>query len=351
MMSRKPQPDFERVHKALLCQEPDRVPLGELKMDPMIKDAFMGKPVRTAAEDVEFWATAGYDYVRLRGKYDFQYTGAQVKQGDYNVYAKEESRKWAPQHDGVITSDEGFERFDWPTVESVDFSNVEEIGGNLWDGMKIITGCTGIFESIWMLMGLETFSMALADNPDLVARMFDRLGQLHLDIFRNAADIENVGAMWYTDDVAYTEGLMVSPKVLREHVFPWMRKMKQVCDEKNLPMLFHSDGDITEVLEDLLDIGINALQPIEPKAMDIAELKRDIGDRVCLIGNIDLGYTLTRGTPDEVRAEVRQRIHDCAPGGGYMVGSSNTVTNYVPIENFRAMIDAAFEFGAYPISV
>ncbi|NOZ21210.1 MAG: nucleoside 2-deoxyribosyltransferase [Planctomycetes bacterium] len=350
-MSRKPEPDFERVRAALDCQEPDRVPLCELKIDQMVKDAFMGKPVRTAAEDVEFWATAGYDYVRLRGRYDFQYAAAKAKAGDYNVYKEEETRRWAPEHAGVITNDEEFERFDWPTVESVDFSNVEEVSRNLWDGMKVITGCTGIFESIWMLMGFETFSMALVENPELVARMFDRLGRLHLDIFRAAADIENVGAMWYTDDIAYTEGLMVSPKLLREHVFPWMRKMKQVCDEKNLPLLFHSDGDLAQVMDDLIDIGINGLQPIEPKAMNIAELKRKIGDRVCLIGNLDLGYTLTRGTPEEVRDEVRQRIHDCGPGGGYMVGSSNTVTNYVPIQNFKAMIDATFEFGAYPISV
>ncbi|MEW6355811.1 MAG: uroporphyrinogen decarboxylase family protein [Planctomycetota bacterium] len=350
-MNRKPDPNFDRVRTALLSQEPDRVPLCELKIDQMVKDAFMGKPVRTTAEEVEFWATAGYDYVRLRGKYDFQYAAAQAKQGDYNVYAKDESRKWAPEHAGIITNDAEFERFDWPTVESVDFSNVEEVSRHLWDGMKVITGCTGIFESIWMLMGFETFSMALVENPELVARMFDRLGQLHLDIFRNAADIENVGAMWYTDDIAYTEGLMVSPRVLRKHVFPWMRKMKQVCKEKDLPLFFHSDGDLSEVLDDLIEIGVNGLQPIEPKAMDIAELKRKIGDRVCLIGNLDLGYTLTRGTPQEVRAEVRQRIHDCAPGGGYMVGSSNTVTNYVPVENFKAMIEATFEFGAYPISV
>ena len=350
-MKQKPDPDFGRVEKALACEEPDRVPLGELKIDPMVKDAFMGKPVRTAAEDVEFWATAGYDYVRLRGKYDFQYAAAQEKQGDYNVYQKGEARKWAPQHAGIIANDEEFEAFDWPTVASVDFSNVEEVSKNLWDGMKVITGCTGIFESIWMLMGFETFSMALVENPTLVERLFDRLGRLHYDIFRNAADIENVGAMWYTDDIAYTEGMMVSPKILREHVFPWMRTMKEVCVEKNLPMLFHSDGDLTEVLDDLLDIGINGLQPIEPKAMDIAELKARVGGRICLMGNIDLGYTLTRGTPQEVRDEVRQRIRDCAPGGGYMVGSSNTVTNYVPLENYKAMIDAAFEFGAYPIDL
>ena len=79
-------------------------------------------------------------------------------------------------------------------------------------------------------------------------------------------------------------------------------------------------------------------------------MKRKVGDRLCLIGNIDLSSTLTRGTPAEVEAEVRQRITEIAPGGGYCVGSSNTVTNYVPLENYRAMIEAAFKYGHYPIT-
>jgi uroporphyrinogen decarboxylase len=100
-------------------------------------------------------------------------------------------------------------------------------------------------------------------------------------------------------------------------------------------------------MDDLIEIGVNALHPIEPKAMDIAEVKRRVGRKLCLIGNIDLGYTLTRGTPEEVRAEVRERIRTCAPGGGYCVGSSNTVTNYVPLANYKAMIEASREFGTY----
>jgi uroporphyrinogen decarboxylase len=84
--------------------------------------------------------------------------------------------------------------------------------------------------------------------------------------------------------------------------------------------------------------------------MDITGIKRRYGKRISLIGNIDLGYTLTRGTPDEVRDEVRQRIRDLAPGGGYAVSSSNSVPEYVPLANFNAMREATFEFGCYPIA-
>jgi uroporphyrinogen decarboxylase len=85
--------------------------------------------------------------------------------------------------------------------------------------------------------------------------------------------------------------------------------------------------------------------------MDITTVKRQYGDRISIIGNIDLGYTLTRGTPQEVRQEVRQRIRDLAPGGGYAVASSNSVPEYVPLANFNAMRQATFEFGQYPIAL
>ena len=104
-------------------------------------------------------------------------------------------------------------------------------------------------------------------------------------------------------------------------------------------------------MEDIIGCGFDGLNPIEPKAMDInagqAGIRRS---RITIIGNIDLGYTLTRGTPEEVREEVRQRIRDLAPGGGYRAWRRATrCPEYVPLANFRAMREATFEFGRYPI--
>ncbi len=143
--------------------------------------------------------------------------------------------------------------------------------------------------------------------------------------------------------------MIVSPKLLRQHLFPWYKRMGQVCRQRAIPYLLHTDGDVSEALDDIVDCGFNALHPIEPKAMDIVEVKRRYGDRLCLIGNVDLGYTLTRGTPEEVDAEVRERIRALAPGGGYCVSSSNSVTEYVPFANYQAMRQAVLKYGKYPI--
>jgi len=98
------------------------------------------------------------------------------------------------------------------------------------------------------------------------------------------------------------------------------------------------------------EVGIAALHPIEPKAMDIRQIKRDYGRRVALMGNVDVNL-LSQGTPDMVIAQTKQLLREIAPGGGYLLGSSNSVTYYVPLENYRAMLDTLYEFGSYPISV
>jgi uroporphyrinogen decarboxylase len=115
--------------------------------------------------------------------------------------------------------------------------------------------------------------------------------------------------------------------------------------------MLHSDGKVDAVIEDIIRCGFNALHPIEPLAMDIVEIKHKYGGYVCLIGNIDLEYTLTRGTPEEVENLTRERIKVLAPGGGYCVSSSNSITEYVPLKNFLAMRDAAFQYGKYPICI
>jgi uroporphyrinogen decarboxylase len=127
-----------------------------------------------------------------------------------------------------------------------------------------------------------------------------------------------------------------------------MKKLAAIAHEADLPFIFHSDGKLWDVIPDLIALGVDALHPIEPKAMDINEVKAKYGDRLALIGNIDMNL-LTLGTPEQIRAEVRQRIKDLAPGGGYAVGANPGIAYYVKPENYDAMRQAVFEFGKYPI--
>ena len=349
------EPDFDRFRTMLLRQkEPDRVPLGDISVHPILKEAVLGRAVRTLEDEIAFWGKAGYDHVPL--EQGLQLTDVIRKQSMHSIEAhyavdtsETQTRSWATEGKGLITTRADFETFQWPDPDELDYGAFEKIGSLLPPKVKVVAILGKIFTNVWWLMGLEGMSLSLADEPDLVPRMFERVGKFQFRVFENMLSFDCVGAVWHADDIAFSTALLVSPRILRQYLFPWYKEMNRITHEKGRLAVFHSDGALQQVLDDIVGCGFDGLNPIEPKAMNINELKQNYGKRISLIGNIDLGYTLTRGTPGEVKAEVRQRIHDLAPGGGYAVASSNSVPEYVPLANFNAMREATFQYGNYPI--
>ena len=114
---------------------------------------------------------------------------------------------------------------------------------------------------------------------------------------------------------------------------------------------WHSDGQLYAVIDDLIACGVDAVHPVEPAAMDIREFKARYGNRLCVCGNVDVDYPLTRGTPAEVTRAVKDLLRDVAPGGGCAVGSGNSIAGWIPFENYQALRSAVLEHGAYPIRI
>ena len=245
--------------------------------------------------------------------------------------------------DGIITTPEEFKQHSWQKIDEVDFSMFEKATGNIPAGMKIVAGAADIFTNVWLLMGFEKFCFLSGDNPELVERLFQKVGSFMLEICSVMLQYDDVGALLYSDDIAYTEGLMVSPDILRKYLFPWMKKMGELVKKRNIPYIYHSDGKLWQVMEDLEACGINALHPIEPKAMDAEEVKKKYGHRFCLIGNVDIDR-VARGTPKEITDMVRDRISKLSTDGGYCVGSSSSIPEYVPIENYKALLEASLKY-------
>jgi uroporphyrinogen decarboxylase len=350
------KPLFDRVLSALYRQEPDQVPIAEVWVDPEVKAAFLGHPVLSLRDDVSFWVSAGYDFIALDTDL---YAAPQVQQSIVNPHSNtaiqyqdhRQDRNWVDSKASVIKNREDVEAFPWPTADSLDYSMYEEVETYLPQDMKVVVTFGHIFTMAWQLMGFEHFCVSLLDDLALVEDIMQRIGDESMLLLEKVLRYPCVGAMCIQDDIAYTNGLMVSPGLLRRIFFPWLRQSAEICHAAGRPLIFHSDGLLDQVMTDIIAAGVDALHPIEPKCMDIAAVKQAYGDRLALVGNLDLGYTLTRGTPQEVREEVRYLIKNVAPGGGYLLGSANSVTNYVPLENYRAMLEAAFDYGRYPIQL
>jgi uroporphyrinogen-III decarboxylase len=195
-------------------------------------------------------------------------------------------------------------------------------------------------------MGLDHFAYMLADDPGVVDTVLGRFADWSIAVIRRLREV-GVDYVWTFDDMAYRSGPMFSPRTLRSLFMPHLRRVAQAIKEEGFLWIFHSDGDLMAFLPDLLTLGFDGLHPLEPNCMDIEAMKRDYGDRLCLIGNIDLHYTLTQGAPEEVEDEVRRRIEVVGAGGGYMISSANSITSYCRVENVAAMVDAIRRYGSY----
>jgi methylmalonyl-CoA mutase cobalamin-binding domain/chain len=354
-MAREKKPDFERVITALNCEQPDRVPLGDFHIDPMLKDAFLGKKVTSPQDQVAFFQTAGFDYVTEVAGF---YAGFGDTEGittneetAQTSFGEGRTRQWAHEHEGIITSWEAFEKYKWPSADDFDFSVWDTYDQILPPGMKAMPLLGKIYTPVWMLMGAEVFFNALETDEELAAAVFEKVGRIQFDTFQRLIEHPCIGAVANPDDIAHNTGLLVNPKYLRQYVFPWYKKMGEICRDRGLGFIYHSDGDCTEALQDLIDCGFHGFHPIQPNCMDIVDVKRKWGKSLCLLGNINLDSTLTLGTPEDVRAEVYERIRTIGPGGGYLVSSSNSLPDYVPLANMKALFDSTFEFGTYPIEL
>jgi uroporphyrinogen decarboxylase len=211
-------------------------------------------------------------------------------------------------------------------------------------GDRAAVGATRLgFSPTLMSMGLDAFSVALYEDPGLVQEVLDRYVGFAARTVEVFTDL-GFDAVWCFDDFAYHSGPMFSPKVFREVFAPAARR---ATERIGVPWVFHSDGNLFPVLEDLLTLGMSGLHPIEPEAMDLAEAKRRLAGRACVLGNISVDL-LGRGRPEQVREAVRRAIAVAAPGGGYVITSGNSIPAYARQENVEAFIEAVWEFrGAY----
>lgn len=338
--------DIEQFKLTLRRGKADYVPLAELGIHPSIKAKYIGRPVVSLQNDVEFWHTAGYDYIKLQPIADFN-PGRLFLQDATNTTFNADGtvfRKWATEGKGSVTDWQSFEQYRFPHREDFDYSNFEKVRRLLPEGFGVVGQYGDIFTMVWELMGFEQFSLALYDNPDLVAKLFDIIGDLVLSMFEYFAQNDVVDVMWYSDDIAYVSGPMLSPQVFRQYFFPWLKKIGDLARKYNKPLIYHTDGKLDVLMEDIIACGVDALHPIEPKAMALADVKARWGDRLCLIGHVDVDL-LARGTPEDIRQKVKENIEAAAYNGGYCLGSGNSIPEYIPFENYMAMLAAAREFG------
>lgn len=208
------------------------------------------------------------------------------------------------------------------------------------------------FHATYGLMGQELFCYALYDARDEIERIMHTLNANAVRLCEAAAQEQLAPLFFIGDDIAYKAGLMFSPQFLRETFIPCLRACCEPLNNAGIKVIYHSDGNLMEIMDDLLDAGIAGLNPIETIAgMDLGVLKRRYGKNLILVGGIDCSQLLPLGTVDEIEAAVKEAMRAAAPGGGLFIGSSSEIVPATPLENVLAFYRLCRRYGRYPIRV
>ena len=346
-LNHRREPDFDRLRRAILRQgELDRVPLLELKADDEIIAAVMGVDYRPPRDDTEqrrwteilvrFWVAMGYDAVRLKSGLDLPRT--KIAAVDTAALPRAR-REWQSETDGPIATWADFEAYPWPRPEDADFSEIEVAARLLPDGLKLLISPYGMLEPLMWLMGFQPFALALYDQPDLIAAMAERIAAIYIPIAEALLDMEAVAGLFVGDDMGFKTATMIAPEHLRQYVFPYHRRLAALAHARDKVYVLHACGNLAVVMDDLIDdVGIDAKHSFEDIIMPVEQFKARYGGRIGVVGGIDVDF-LCRATEAEIRARVRQVLDSCMPGGGYALGTGNSVANYIPPANFLAMVD------------
>ena len=199
---------------------------------------------------------------------------------------------------------------------------------------------TTIFETAWALRGLEQMLLDMSLNPELTERIIEIPYQYHLAAAKKLVEM-GVDMIWTGDDMGAQETMLISPKMWRQYFKLRMANFFAELKAINpaVKIAYHSDGNIMPIIPELIEIGLDVLNPIQPASMDPAELKRKFGDKLCFWGSIDEQYTLPFGSAADVRAEVLERMKTIGAGGGLILSPTHHVQLDTPLENFWAMVN------------
>jgi len=201
---------------------------------------------------------------------------------------------------------------------------------------RIRLGAASVIQS----MGIDNLAYCLADEEETVAEIIAMYTDWSRRVSKNLCELD-FDFFWCFDDIAFSTSMLISPSTFREY---FKDALKHAASGISRPFIFHSDGDLSDVLDDIIDIGASGLHPIEPGSMDSDWLKQTYGGKLCLIGNIDIDAFLQNGTPETVDAEVKRRIAQFGKGGGYIISDSNSVPDYCKAENVIAMSNAVEKY-------
>ena len=339
----------ERVICALSLEEPDCVPVGELAV---IDKKVMGGFGKNYKDVVEFAAGEGLSIIGIYPDFNVVKNADGNFSDDWGCIYGPTKEDFAHPVKGPIATRHDLERYEFPDPDVPYRLNVlPEIIKKAKGEIAVNFHSRVAFMWSVYLMGMDNLLTTMALDRDFAHELFTKVADVNIRIIKRAiragADTISLG-----DDYCSNRGPLMSPEMFREFILPHLERAVSVIRSAGLKCIKHCDGNLWPILDDIVETGIDCINPLEPVAnMEISEVKQKYGSRISMMGNIDCGDLLCHGSEDEIDTAVRTCIEAGGRGGGLIVSSSNSIHSGVKPENYAAMIRAVHKYGKYPLNL
>ena len=376
----------ERILTAFNLKVPDRVPLHTIAIDGNLVDQIIGGFPKTAFDlmnDLEIqynegWVEkfnlmlpdleisifqrmleaaarlgfdaccAGYIPFKFRNKKEMTDVFGRI----YKV-VNNEGNILPFYYDGLIKDKETWKQFPKPDIKDICKKSknlYKSVKRKVRDKILVMAAddYTSIFPPVWQGMGWTPFVRALYQNPKLIQERLDMTTELVIELFKTYS---KAGAKIFFEggDIAYKTGPLLHPKFIDKFILPCYQKLTEKVHDWGGKIIFHSDGNITPILDFIVKSGFDGLHCLEPTAnVDLKFVKKKVGDKLCILGNIDTTYILSKGNKNEVKKSVIDAIKMAGYNGGFILSPSNS-HHAIKVENLKWMINFTHEFGKYPL--
>lgn len=334
------KPDFDNLLKVLQCKEPDRPTLFEFFLNEPLyeklagcKTSMPGNALLDYKLRIKAYNNAGYDYTTVLGS-GFGFPTGPI-----------EHKKTRSLNQGTVISDrESFHEYPWPDPDDYDYSGLDDFRGDLPEGMRlIVSGPGGVLENVIGLVGYDRLCYMIVDDPKLAYDIFEAVGSRLVRYYEICSKYDTVGALLSNDDWGFKTQTMLAPSDMEKYVFPWHKRIVEVIHAAGKPAILHSCGNLNDIMDYIIDeIGYDAKHSYEDSIMPVEEVYERWHGRIAILGGIDMDF-MSRSNPEAIKERCREMLRRTKGRGGYALGTGNSVPEYVPIENYMAMISVVNE--------
>lgn len=341
ILSIKSEPNFNNLLKILNGSRPDRPTLFEFSISVKLCEKLAGNDIPVEKDDPLYpylsniygYRNAGYDFSSIiLPDFSFQ------SNNDHVLSTK------SLNEGAVIKDRRDYENYRWPDPEKADYSLLDKLEPYLPEGMKLMVfSPDGILENTIKLIGFDSLCMMIYEDEELLTDIFNEVGSRLLKYYSNCIKHNSIGILFGNDDWGFKNQTMISPEHLRQFVFPWYKKIVSISTEFNKPAAIHSCGQIFDVIDDIsTDINFSGKHSFEDNILPVEDAYKKYNSKISILGGIDIDF-LCRAPREKIYERSKNMLKLSREFGRYALGSGNSIPDYVPVENYFAMIQAVLE--------